>query len=189
MVTAAQNPFRTSRLHGLEYCLDGISWEDLLARLESMNHRAAIIGAHGCGKSTLLQAVGNKLEEQGLFTLRLFLNESRKRLDSRVSKNVHENTVVLLDGAEQLNALAWRGFLWRIRAAKGVVITCHRPMRLPVLHECSTSPVLLDRLLDALHPGAAPEERAAAHALFLRHHGNLREVFLALYDRHMHGFP
>ncbi len=183
MFTAAQNPFRTSRLHNLDYSLDGVSWEGLLARLESMNHRAAIIGNHGTGKTTLLEAIGDRLEERGIPTVRLFLNTSQQTLPPNVFNSVPQQAVVLLDGAEQLNWLAWRGLLKRTRRMKGIIITCHRPMRLPVLYACVTSHALLNRLLDELLPGIAAEHRDAAHVLFDRHQGNLREVFFSLYNQ------
>ncbi|HPO15086.1 MAG TPA: hypothetical protein PLI09_16710 [Candidatus Hydrogenedentes bacterium] len=185
MFSAAQNPFRISRLHGVDYILKGISWDELLAQLESFNYRAAIAGKHGHGKSTLLNALGNRLEERGISTLRLFLNASRRRLDPDVYSEFKENTVALFDGAEQLDWLGWHRFLWRSNALKGLVITCHTPKRLPTLYECATSHALLDDLIETLHPAMTQEQRTTAHELFEHHAGDLRQVFFSLYHDYM----
>jgi len=186
MVTASQNPFRTDRIHALDYQLIGETWDQLLARLAALGYRAAITGPHGHGKSTCLRALESRLENLGFRVRLLFLNEEHPRfahgfLDTLI-QDISPNDIVLFDGSEQLGGWAWRRFLRATRKAKGLIITLHQPGRLPTLHTCRTSPELLVNLLRQLEaehilsPGVSPA------LLFDRHQGNLRDIFFSLYD-------
>jgi hypothetical protein len=88
---------------------------------------------------------------------------------------------ILIDGAEQLGGVAWWRLERRLRPAGKLVITSHRPARLPTIHECTTSPELLAELIDELAPGTAFE--IDIEALYQRHDGNIRLCFRELYDR------
>jgi hypothetical protein len=186
MLTASQNPFRTERIHALDYQLAGESWDQLLARLAALGHRAAITGPHGHGKSTCLHALGSRLENLGFRTRSLFLNEEYPRFTpgflEAFGKELTPNDILLFDGSEQLGGWAWRRFLRAARVAKGLIITCHRPGRLPTLYSCRTSPELLVTLLHQLEAEHALPPGVSPAVLFERHQGNFRDVFFALYD-------
>ena len=47
------NPFDSESLHLVPYGFDQTNWDSLLARLESLHYRAAVVGAEGSGKTTL----------------------------------------------------------------------------------------------------------------------------------------
>ncbi|MBI5091231.1 MAG: hypothetical protein HZB26_02175 [Candidatus Hydrogenedentes bacterium] len=191
MTTACENPFRTSRLHALEYRLAGVSWEQIMSRLAGLGYRAAVVGAHGHGKSTFLRALGPRIEELGLRTHRLFLNEERPRFDSGFLRELAErltpSDVILLDGCEQLGWWAWRRFMRITRRAGGLIVTVHTPGRLPALYECRTSPDLLADLMRALDAESWGGDDKLIERLFDRHQGNIRDVFFALYDRMARG--
>ena len=77
----------------------------------------AIVGASGSGKTTLLEDLEPRLRERGFGTQLLRLNVEQSRfppgLVRILSARLTANDVVLLDGAEQMNPLAWRWFQWR----------------------------------------------------------------------------
>ncbi|HET9765441.1 MAG TPA: hypothetical protein VFS60_01265, partial [Thermoanaerobaculia bacterium] len=86
-----------------------------------------------------------------------------------------------VDGAQELAAGEWRRLREASRAAGGLLITSHRAGLLPTLHECRTTPELLDDLLGELLQGQSRDE-AAADTLFAHHRGNLRDALLSAYD-------
>ena len=95
--------------------------------------------------------------------------------------NIGDRDVILLDGADLLGRMAWRRFRRRAERAAGLVVACHREGLLPTLIECTTDLLLLDEILDELVPDEAQALHDTAHALFLEHGGNIREVLRSLY--------
>jgi hypothetical protein len=59
---ARDNLFSADRVLQVRYRLEGITWEELLRRLERLGYRAAIAGEEGTGKTTLLEELGARLE-------------------------------------------------------------------------------------------------------------------------------
>jgi len=92
--------------------------------------------------------------------------------------------VVLLDGADALRWLDWLRFRRLARRAGGLIITTHRPGRLPTLVECATSPALLAEIVGALLGPEAKRWRNRLEGLWSRHGGNLREALRELYDHY-----
>jgi hypothetical protein len=183
---ACDNPFRSERVLQVRYQLQGATWEDLLARWQERQRRGAIIGPHGTGKTTLLESVEPRLREQGLDTRFLRLNTEQRELApgllNQICASLTPSVVLLLDGAEQMSALAWRWFLWRTRRAGGLLITTHQAGRLPTVWECRTSATLLAEIaarLLAVEPAAVQER---AEELFQKHRGNLRDALREWYD-------
>jgi len=77
---------------------------------------------------------------------------------------------------------------WSARRAAVLVVTLHRPGRLPTLADCTTSPPLLQGLIDELLAGAGPAvdlpvELPSAEELHRRHGGDVRTALHELYDR------
>ena len=191
---ARENPFAAARVLSIRYRVPDGGAAALLARLRQLGYRAAIVGRHGSGKTTLLEDLEKDLEGLGFRIRRLRLDAEHRRFPrrmlSRFFAGVDSRDLVCFDGAEQLSVARWMAFRWRARHAGGLVITTHRRGRLPTLIECTTSPELLQALIERLTRPAttADEEETAgpgaptASELFERHRGNLRDALRELYD-------
>jgi hypothetical protein len=188
---ARENPFRTDRVLEVRYRLQGRSWDDLLSSLERLQLRAAIVGPQGSGKTTLLEDLAPRLASRGYLPRDLRLDTETPRFApgflDRFVGSLTPRDVILFDGAEQLNAVAWWAFQRRTRGAAGLVVTVHRPGRLPTLIETATSPDLLATLVAQLLGDGIEDVRATLPELFQRHGGNLRDALLELYDRYARG--
>jgi hypothetical protein len=184
MRPARDNPFATHRVLREHYRLDEAGWAALLAQLESLGRRGAINGPHGAGKTTLLEDLAVRLEARGWRVTLLRLSEETPRipggwLRSR-STHLDRDDFLLVDGAEQLPPWSWWLYRWHARRAGGLVVTTHRPGRLPTLHQCVTTPELLGELAGALGGRVTDDDARELHA---RHRGNLRDALRELYDR------
>lgn len=183
---AQDNPFASERLHALRFRLPGVAWEELLDRFAARNHRGALVGPEGSGKTTLLDALAARFRESGFNVRRLQLTRDQPRFHQAAMddlwRDLGSSDLILLDGAEQLGPLRWRGFLHRSRVAGGLLITLHRAGRLPTLLDCRTSPELLDELVTDLQGELSPADRHRNRELFRRHAGNLRLVLRDWYD-------
>ena len=184
MIAAGDNPFRMQRLERLPFRPQTMHWEALWRRLEALDYRAAIVGAHGSGKTTLLEALRAPLEARGFTTRLLFTNhEQGPRLPADwrdALAQVTADQIVLADGYDVLHARA----RWRLRRATqqagGLIVTTHRRALLPTLLRCQTSTELLSELTADLAGQRLPADQI--EALYRRHHGNLRAALRELYD-------
>jgi hypothetical protein len=193
-VAERENPFRSECVEALEFRPQGEDWPEILGRLREMSYRGAIVGPKGHGKTTMLEELGRRLEAEGWRMVLIRLNEEMPRMTGEVLVSIVRTadlrTIVLIDGAEQLRAPAWLGLRWYLRHAGGLVITIHRPGRLPTLHECRTSPALLQGLIDELFnetPGKMLERQIREDDykdLYRECAGDLRRALMALYRRH-----
>ena len=191
MIRPRDNPFRIRRLHGLSYRFPpGEGWNTLLERLGTRHWRGALVGGPGRGKSTLLGEIGTRLEARGLQSRRLTLRRSEPDSPRRgtgwrelmaSSGRLDSSTVLLLDGAEQLPLPAWWWLRLRCRTAAGLVVTSHRPGRLPTVLECRTTPEVLQEILDTLAP-SRPGTFPTAGSLHRKHGGDLRRALFEAYD-------
>ena len=179
--------------------MDGLAWrpdpgapdaDELLGRLERLGGRGALVAPDGHGKSTLLDALAKRLTDTGHTLRRLTASRDRPlpRRDLRAFRHrVGGGDALLLDGAGHLGPWRW----WRVRRvarrAAVLVVTLHRPGRLPTLAVCTTSPQLLGELIDELLAAADPTldlpELPSATELHARHAGNVRNALRELYDR------
>lgn len=188
---ARDNPFRSDRVLQVRYRLRSGTWDDLLSRFESLGRRAALVGPQGSGKTTLLEDLAPRFRARGWVVRELRLDTESPSLEPDVLDafvaSLTPRDVILFDGAEQLGWLAWRAFERRCRTAGGLLITGHRPGRLPTLLETSTSADLLAGLVDQILGEEAAEARALAPQLFRKHGGNLREALRELYDCYSNG--
>ena len=183
---ACDNPFATSRLLSVRYEFPEGRAGTLLARLDRLRYRAAIVGPHGTGKTTLLEDLEKPLARLGFRVTHLRLDAEHRRFPlrclSQLAATLDARDLVCLDGAEQLDCVRWMMFRWRTRRAGGVLITSHRPGLLPTLIECTTSPALLDGIMSRLAPQTGGVRTPTPEDLFARHHGNLRDALRELYD-------
>ena len=184
---ARRNPFRVSRVLQLRYRLGGNERQELLERLARLHHRAALVGPQGSGKTTLLEDLERHFEGRGWPIVRVRLRLERReptaaewaRLESLGSRDL-----VTVDGVEQLSWWRWRRIEKLSRGAAGLLITSHRPGRLPTLRRHRTSVRLLRELVTRL-VGAEEVEALGPELdrLFAIHRGNLRSCLRSLYDR------
>lgn len=185
MIPADQNPFRVTRIEALAWWAPGFDWEVFLAHLEARNFRGAIVGPHGSGKTTLLLEAQSRLAARGVPVRYGFLNEEtpRKAPQARAwLESTPANTVLFLDGAEQLDPVTWWILRQRSKQLRGLIISIHRPGRLPALHTTLTGEHLLKELLNQLLGPDWERYWPRAREHFARCGGNMREVFFALYD-------
>lgn len=190
-VRARDNPFAAHRLEALAYRLPaGTSWDDLLERFDHLDRRAALVGPEGRGKTTLLEQLGARLEARGSRLRRVILRRGERRLTGRGRRRpvgaVAPGDLLLVDGAQELGPWSWRRLRWAARSAGGLLVTSHRPGRLPTLLRCRSSPRLLEELVAELlgeEPGGPGAGFPDCRGLHRRHRGNLRHALQELYDR------
>lgn len=185
---ARDNPFRVERLHELAFRFQRGSIAELIGLLEAQQWRGAIVGPHGSGKTTLIEELRHELRERSIPTERLRITEAdaahQKELVAKWLAMGSPETLMILDGAEQLRRRTWREVLQRTRDFRGLLCTCHQPGLLPTVYECRTDEALLLELVQSLvpyssHPAFSPPQ---LKSLFLKHRGNIRECLRALYD-------
>ncbi|NUQ65687.1 MAG: hypothetical protein HUU20_24720 [Pirellulales bacterium] len=184
----ADNPFsaRHVRPGAIPYRFPpGESSETLLARLGQAGWRGQIVGPHGSGKSTLVAALLPLVEQAGVPAVLVELHDGQRTLPVDLQRTrLAPRTLVVVDGYEQLSILSRARLCWCCRRKRlGLLVTTHRPVRLPVLFETRTGPDLANRLVRELLAGEAefvePEEVSRR---LEEHGGNLREVLFDLYD-------
>lgn len=183
MIPARANPFSTDRVLRERYRFSEADWDILLRRLRLCGGRGALVGSKGFGKTTLLEDLGRRLKSSDWNVALLRLSAENRSLpasaDRHFFRTLDPRSALLIDGAEQLSWWRWQAVRWRSRHAGLMVITTHRPGRLPTLHRCETTPALLNDLVQALGVTLPPYEVEALH----RHHGgNVREALRELYD-------
>ena len=187
---ARDNPLRADRVATVRFRLDaiepGLTWEALLARLESLGWRGAIIGPEGSGKTTLLEDLAPHLSAKGWRVLWLRLSREKPRFAPGFLEAFYGTLTlhdfILFDGAEQLPGLAWRRFLRDSQHAAGLVVTTHRSGLLPPLAHCRTNPQLLGEILGEMLDDDAARWQGEVENLWVRHHGDLRQALRELYD-------
>jgi len=182
-VRPADNPFASRRIDGLDFRLNDREWKVLIDDLEARGGRGAVIGTHGSGKTTLLEGLACRLAGNVVW-VRLNAESDRPAVTvlEALNNEIGPGHTVLIDGAEQLAPWSWWRIRRRLRAAGTIVITSHRPGRLPTLYECATDPELLKDLVAELAPEVV--ETVDLEALFHRQQGNIRSCLRELYDRY-----
>lgn len=184
---ARENPFRAERMDGIRYRFVESAWPALMARLEALGYRGAILGPDGSGKTTLLDELAPRLAGAGFSVKRLFLNREEPRFPAgfveAFAGGLGPDDAILFDGADLLGRPAWRRFRRLTARAGGLVVTSHRRGLLPTLIRCRTTPGLLIELVEELLGRAEPGWHARLRRLHRRHRGNVRDAIRELYDR------
>lgn len=181
---AFDNPFKVDRVSAIRYRPLQTTFDEIMDRLDTMDYRAAIVGPEGGGKTTLLEDLQHALERRGRRTRMVFVNDtspldrsSRAQLFARL----RPDEIVLLDGADAIGYAMWFSLRRRILSqAAGLIITAHRPGRLPTLIRCTTTPELLANIVHDLLPQGASDEDL--QQLYHHHQGNIRNCLRTLYD-------
>lgn len=183
------NPFATRfvRPGALEFVLpSGESLEGLVDKLDLSGWHGQILGPHGTGKSTLLQALQPLLEARLRELVWFTQNNGQRSLavtDAEAAR-WHAQTLVIVDGYEQLSWLAKR-WLTSVceRHGSGLLVTTHTDMGLPTIFATQPSVELACEVvaqLTSLGEGLISVEDVS-HC-YQAHAGNVRETLFALYD-------
>ena len=191
-VVAHRNPFRTSRLEQLSFVFPtGRSMNRLVDRLSAVGGRGAVVGMHGTGKTTLLGELASALASRGWHVVQERCDPAAGRRHGLLAElaTAGGSHAVLLDGAGSWSLFWWRRVVKATAGAGRLVITAHRPGRLPTLLHTQSSPELLDRLVSRLTPQHHQELQPLLPELHRRHRGDCHTILLALYDRLAHGVP
>ena len=179
----ADNPFASHRIEGLAFRHDGTTLQDLGHTLEELGGRVAIVGPEGSGKTTLLEEIaGNLGPPRTMVRIPGSCPRPWRTVRTQLPRPVTPRHAVLVDGSEQLGAVGWRRLLHRARRARCLIVTLHRPGRLPTLIECSTDASLLRDLVEELAPTDAANLESGLEDLYRRHGGNIRLCLRELYD-------
>ncbi|MCA9494526.1 MAG: hypothetical protein KC621_31580 [Myxococcales bacterium] len=178
-MSAATNPYRSSRLEALSYR----PAVDLVERALALG-RSAIVGPMGTGKTTLLGELGEGLRARGLRVVVVTVRcDERGRVEvPRVADAAEAEDAWLIDGLDLASPWTRARWWWASRRARVVVVAGHRPLGLPVLHRTRTCPDMLAELVTELAGLSAPPRAWLDERLRARD-GNAREVLLELYDR------
>lgn len=197
----ASNPFSTRfiRPGSLVYRFPAEgSVPGLLERLADCGWRSEIVGPHGSGKSTLLRTLIPELTALGIHVTLWTLRQGARRLPRLDAQEVEwfppsavetpgrpeVAKLWMVDGAEQLSTVEW----WRLRGScwwnrRGLLVTTHRPLGLPLLYRTTTNAALAWQLVDDLLPADRKRiGRADVEEAFRSQQGDIREMLLALFD-------
>jgi chromosomal replication initiation ATPase DnaA len=124
------NPFNADRIDAIRYRPPHGTLDDILARLEELADRAAIVGPDGSGKTTLLHDLQEALESRGQRTRLIFINDAAlfpASVCRRLLSELVREEVLLLDGADLIGRSSWHLFRRHTSHASGLIITSHRP--------------------------------------------------------------
>ena len=184
-----ENPFSTSRVRpgALAYHFPpGINAAALVERFGAAGWRGEIIGPHGSGKSTLLADLMAELARCGRPALLAALHDRQRRMPAGFYRQsgLLAPAVVVVDGYEQLSWWSRKRIAWACRRrGLGLLVTAHRPTGLPTLYRTHCDPNRLYGLVcQLLEPGEAFLSAEEVGARLDRHGGNVRELFMDLYD-------
>lgn len=185
-MNARTNPFASRQMESLDYQCTDMPLKEIMARLQTLHYRAAIVGPEGSGKTTLLETIGNRLRETGFKTVFIKFDTENNRLnknlfipDRQIPFHRH---AFLIDGAEQLSRLSRIRLYASAKKAGALVITSHRTTKLPILVQTSTSPALLYDLVLKLVGQQKMTGWQEINRLFEIHNGNIRLALRTLYD-------
>ena len=189
--------------------------DDLVNRFRALGSRAAVVGKHGTGKSTLLEHLvpklgrvvyrcdfqGNMRASTPPVTDQPNVIESRNcgaiawvglrgRRSIRVLqaglKRLSAGDLLVVDGFEQLSTFQRMRVRWLTRRSRlGLLVTCHRDLGLPCLHQTRVSPQLALAVVSevcSLVGETTKLEQSLVLELLGSERGNLREVMMRLYD-------
>jgi hypothetical protein len=183
------NPFSTARTRpgAIAYRFaEGDSLTTLVETLQTHGWRGQIVGPHGSGKSTLLAAFDAAWDRYGRQPLQFTLHDGQRQLASSFwrRRDIDAATQIMIDGYEQLSQsqrLRLR-LLCRHRRC-GLLVTTHRPVRLPLIHRTQVDLQTVQSIVNHLTSDRDWRVTPDTLAQLMRCcHGDVRETFFTLYD-------
>lgn len=183
---AKDNPFKSGNIDNIEYKFVNSSWDQILANLYALNFRAAVTGNYGTGKTTFIIELSKILKDKGFVVKQFFLNRqdvrsSEHELVSIVLKS-DKNTIIIVDGADLLGELNWFFVKFLSLRNKGLIIAGHKKRMLAELHVCKTNHEVMSYALKSVWSDCPSIIKEKAIELFNINNGNIRNVFMELYD-------
>ncbi|WP_425398429.1 hypothetical protein [Aeoliella sp.] len=190
--TRESNPFATCWLGplGTSYvATDGNAPSQLASKLASQGWRGQIVGPHGVGKSTLLRALEREATRLGWRWVEVALHSDRKPSLARLlPTRLDQSALLVVDGFEQLHTLERLLVRWHCwRSGAGLLVTTHRPFRLPTLLEISPDEPSAVAVFEQVTSGADTQvTKHDALVAFNACNRDMRQMFDRLYDLHEH---
>ena len=185
-MNARTNPFASRQMESLAYQCTEMPLKEIMARLQTLHYRAAIIGPEGSGKTTLLETIGSRLKNTGFKPVFIKFDTEKNRFKKDLFipnfQIPFHRHAFLIDGVEQLSRLSRKRLYASTKKAGALVITSHRHTKMPVLVKTSTSPDLLYDLVLKLVGKKKMMDRQKINCLFETHNGNIRLALRTLYD-------
>jgi hypothetical protein len=185
------NPFATcwTRPGALPFRFNnGQCVEHLISKLAAQQWQGAIVGPHGSGKSTLLESLKPAIVAAGRTFEAISLRDGQHRLprDFFAARASSANTVIIIDGYEQLGWPARLHVSLRcVVTGAELLVTSHKPTRIPTLIHLTPNLQLIEQLVDDLCTEVSTTiTRADIDASHACHGSNVREILFDLYDRH-----
>jgi ATPase subunit of ABC transporter with duplicated ATPase domains len=182
------NPFapdRVQRRLPFDPELIGTTWEEIESQFQKLNRRAVVWGHHGSGKSTFLKSFATRLEKNRPVRL-LFFQQGNSHLSSS-QKAVLQNlngVDLLVDGEGHL-ARRDKALLRKAsQQAAGYLAVRHHPALLPTLLRLHSNAEVARELLTRIDATAAEAHQNELPTLLRKNRGNLREMWLSLYDKY-----
>ena len=185
------NPFapdRVQRSLPFEPQLADTSWEAIEKKWQQLGRRAAVIGHKGSGKTTFLKTFRGRLEEN--YQVRCFFFRTGDRLlqpthlEALARLPKEENTILLVDGEGHLALRERLRLREGARHAEGYLVARHHRSQLPTLLKLQSSALLAVELFERLNLEGYEEIRERLPSLLKKKRGNLREMWLSLYDQY-----
>ena len=164
---------------------DGTSVPQLVECFVASGGRGQIVGPHGSGKSALLAALIGVLEARDRDVVSIELHDGQRTLPSGfwASVPLTARSVLAIDGCEQLSWWQRHRALERVRrSGAALVVTTHRPLRLPLLYRTRPTADVAVHIAAKLQRDRPLIAEAEVRQAFAVHGGDLREMLFALYD-------
>jgi len=184
-LAARENPLSFNRVSKLGYRFAQHDWPWQLARLQTLQFRAAIVGQPGSGKTTLLYELAQRLTRANIANHHVFLPQESTDHRTMIQQalNCSQNaSVLLVDGIERLTFMQrWQLFA-QSKRGPGLVVAVHKACNLPTWVNCRTDPELMKTVLTDLGLKDPAVHDAGLRALE-NSGGNIREALRELYDQ------
>lgn len=183
------NPFAPDHIQRqlpFDLALVDITWQALEQKWARLNYRAAVVGPHGSGKSTFLKTLAQRLrDDHHVVTLFFRVGDtSLTQSDWEAVKKCDTTTILLVDGEGHLTLHERHRLRKAAKQAGRYLAARHRPSTLPTLLHLRANANLASQLLARLELPEQDELQKRLPLLLAKKNGNLREVWLSLYDEY-----
>ncbi len=179
------NPFATRELLRINYYFTEEEWQCILVKLQILDYRVAVVGAHGSGKTTFLECLAERLRKKE-FQVSYFTSENSKLFFWQILGKLFTSQIIIVDGFQILGRFSDRilTFIAMI-IGSSLIVSQHQATSLPVLLTTNGSERTLIRIINEMRLSSDLDRTtilAQASELFIKENANIRKVLLGLYD-------